>query len=147
MTEASAPDTPPTLLWTDAFPWLVGVAGLDANKPDPRWAAPIADTPESDVPDVAMEVAKLAIQHRPNSHIGSVFPRLPAELALNNLDLPARQRNVLRRHQLNTAGDLSSVTVNQLLTSWSVGPRVLEGIFQALVEESLAATMSGATAD
>lgn len=54
---------------------------------------------------------------------------------------------MLRRHGLNTAGDLGTVTVTHLLTSWSVGPRVLEGIFSALVEESLAATLSGATTD
>ncbi|MBL0886095.1 DNA-directed RNA polymerase subunit alpha C-terminal domain-containing protein [Myceligenerans indicum] len=147
MTEAAAPETPPTLVWTDAFPWLVGVAGLDANQPDPRWSEPIAATPDSEVPEVALEVAQLAIQHRPTSHIGSVFPRLPDELSLNNLDLPSRQRNVLRRHGLETARDLGTVTVTELLTSWSVGPRVLEGIFTALVEESLASAMSGATAD
>ncbi|GAB4087184.1 hypothetical protein GCM10028784_38140 [Myceligenerans cantabricum] len=147
MTETAVPETSPTLLWTDAFPWLGTVAGLDANEPDPRWSEPIARTSESEMPAVALEVAKLAIQHRPSSHVGSVFPRLPGELNLNNLDLPSRQRNVLRRHGLDTARDLGTVTVTALLTSWSVGPRVLEGIFAALVEESLAATMSGATAE
>lgn len=147
MTEATAPETPPTLLWTDAFPWLATVAGLDANQPDPRWAEPITSTSDTELPEVALEVAKLAIQYRPSSHVASVFPRLPAELGLDHLDLPARQKNVLRRHGLRTAGDLRTITVTALLTSWSVGPRVLEGIFTALVEESLAVTMSGAPAD
>lgn len=147
MTEAAAPETPPTLLWTDAFPWLGGVAGLDANEPDPRWSEPIAATSDAELPDVALEVAKLAIQHRPNSHIGSVFPSLPADLKLDGLDLPSRQRNVLRRHKLKIAGDLSTVTVTELLTSWSVGPRVLEGIFAALVKESVAVMRQGPATD
>ncbi|GAA1863128.1 hypothetical protein [Myceligenerans crystallogenes] len=147
MTEATAPETPPTLLWTDAFPWLGTVPGLDANQPDPRWAAPIADTPDSKLNEVAHEVALLAIRYRPDSHVASVFPRLPAELNLQNVDIPARHKNVLRRHELATAGDLAKITVTEFLESWSVGPRVLQGIFAALVEESLASTMSGATSE
>lgn len=143
----TAHETPPTLLWTDAFPWLTAVAGLDANQPDPRWAEPIAATPEPQQHATAREIAKLAIHYRPVSHIASVFPHLPTDLSLQNLDLPARQKNVLRKHGLHTTDDLANVTVELLLTSWSVGPRVLEGIFTALVEESLVITISGAASE
>lgn len=143
----SAPETPSAQPWTDAFPWLRAIAGLDANESDPRWAEPIAASTEPQQHQAAREIAKLAIHYRPASYIATIFPRLPADLSLQNLDLPARQKNVLRKHGLHTASDLATVTVELLLNAWSVGPRVLEGIFTALVEESLAVTMSGAAAE
>ncbi|WP_206074471.1 sigma factor-like helix-turn-helix DNA-binding protein [Antribacter gilvus] len=124
MPDALAPDEPPR--WVDAFPWLQGTA-------DPGWTAP--GDPSDDARLAA--VARLAVETQHAEPISRLFPRLAPDLALQELPLPPRLTNVLRRHALRTGSDLERMCVDDLLGSMQVGPWTVHSIFQAFAALSV----------
>lgn len=120
-----APDTD---RWDATFPWL------DLNS-DERHVLDHAGEPDLD--RIAMSLAHRAIDQELMSPLDRLLPTLPPAFELESLDWPARQRNVLRRHQLTTAADLGSITIADLLATWSVSTFTTKAILTQLFRTAM----------
>lgn len=115
--------------WSAALPWLPITA---EDYPNP------ARSSAGHEPDpLAVYVARCAIDLQSETPLNELLPTLPATFDLHSLDWPARHRNVLRRHNLAMASDLGSITVGDLLGTWSVSNGVTEAILARLFQTVL----------
>jgi carbon monoxide dehydrogenase subunit G len=71
----------------------------------------------------------------------------PAEMPIEELNLPVRSFNSLRREGVHTVGGLAARTEKELLAIDGLGPQSIKEIKAKLAEHGLALTTPGVTAD
>jgi RNA polymerase sigma factor (sigma-70 family) len=82
------------------------------------------------------QVSQLAISRLARWTIGQIFPGLSPELDLQTLDLPTRARNALVRGRFRTAGDLSALTLDDIIDWRQVGIGTVDILLRALADAS-----------
>ena len=85
---------------------------------------------------IVHNIVSLAIDRLGKWTIGDVFPGLPSQVELANLDLPVRARNVLYREQILTGADIAELKVESLLALRNAGVGTVTAILRELVEVS-----------
>lgn len=129
--------------WIDLFPWLL------EPHPDPHLTkAAVAWWHERVIEHSAearlSELARLIQRERRSWEVGQLFPRLPAELPLATLPVPARARKALARNGARRAGDLLPLAVFDI-EDWPQTGRdtvafILIGLGKAVLEGYSTAT-------
>ncbi|WP_423464244.1 hypothetical protein ACO229_06720 [Promicromonospora sp. MS192] len=111
------------------FPWL----DLSPAERDDLAAREL-----SGLDRLAVSIARRAIEQESTTPVDRLVPTLPPTFDLVTLDWPSRHHNILRRHGLETAADLASITISDLLATWSVNTRITEAILARLFRTVLA---------
>ncbi|WP_179293437.1 sigma factor-like helix-turn-helix DNA-binding protein [Mycobacterium intracellulare] len=120
--------------WIEAFPWLKGAAEPAST---PWWTEPIDEAGTVTRDQRLSTISDLAMKHLTRWTIGEIFPGLPADLALRNLDrLSMRARNVLGRERRIFTADLTNVGLDSILGWRQVGVETVDAILQALADAS-----------
>lgn len=120
---------------TSAFPWLELTAEESETLDRLR---------ELELDQLAISIARRAIEHQVTTPLSLLFPTLPPAFELESLTWPARHRNVLRRHQLTTAADLGTITIAHLLATWSVSTLTTEAILARLIRTAMSHSRAAA---
>jgi hypothetical protein len=121
------------LSWSDAFPWLAGVAGSDGL---PWWHEAI----DLDIDPVLRHmrlaaISELAMERLTRWTIGQIFPGLAPDIELLQLtQLPIRALNALHRFNCPTSGQLMTITLDDMLSWRQVGVGTVDSILQTLAE-------------
>ncbi|MEV6272708.1 sigma factor-like helix-turn-helix DNA-binding protein [Kribbella sp. NPDC051936] len=134
MHELEFVDTHPRV-WSDAFPWLRGdLSGDDALE---SWRDAVMDDAQSlDRRRVLNSVVSLAINHLEKWPIGEVFPGIPMDVPIEDLDLTVRAYNVLHRERKLTTSDLADVCVGDLLAYRNAGIGTVRDVLRNLADRS-----------
>lgn len=130
--------------WLDAFPWLRGAAEPGST---PWWNAPIAEAHDESRQRYLATVSELAMERLTHWTIGEIFPGLSPGLELRHLDLPKRASNALNRQRCLVAGDLSNLTLDEVMEWRQVGVGVVDAILKGLAEASTSLATPTVTAD
>src|SRR5690349_6298041 len=85
---------------------------------------------------VLSSVVSLAINHLEKWPIGEVFPGMPLEMPIDNLDLTVRAYNVLHRERKLTTSDLADVRIEDLLAYRNAGIGTVRDILRNLADRS-----------
>lgn len=121
--------------WIEAFPWLKGAAEPAST---PWWTEPIDEAGTVTRNQRLSAISDLAMKHLTRWTIGQIFPGLPADLELRDLDrLPSRARNVLGRERRVRTGDLTNVGLDSILGWRQVGVETVDAVLQALADASM----------
>lgn len=129
-------DLRPARCWLDAFPWIE-VCAVDSSaaiEQLPWWQHPIDElgTPGRELR--LAQIAELALERLSRWTIGQIFPGLPSSIALADLPLPTRARNVLSRGNCYLAGDLQGEELSDILDWPQVGVGTVDSILRALAD-------------
>ncbi|TDW60768.1 DNA-directed RNA polymerase subunit alpha C-terminal domain-containing protein [Kribbella pratensis] len=127
-------DTHPRV-WSDAFPWLRGSLSGDDELRSWRDMA-MDDAAGMDRRRVLSSVVSLAINHLEKWPIGEVFPGMPLEMPIDDLDLTVRAYNVLHRERKLTTSDLADVRIEDLLACRNAGIGTVRDILRNLADRS-----------
>lgn len=134
-------ETPPKLpyvdrrphTWIDAFPWLRGAAESDSQF---WWESPIDEKGTARRQQRIGMISDLAIERLTRWTVGQIFPGLPPDLSLDELDIPVRALNALKRGKFRYASDLIPVTLDDILDWQNVGVGTVDALLRALADES-----------
>ena len=119
--------------WGDAFPWLAGASGVsDINW----WIESIDETALITRRSRLATISELAMERLTRWTIGQIFPGLPPDLDLLQLNLPVRATNALDRFECRTSGQLMSITLADMMGWRQVGVGTVDAILQALADMS-----------
>jgi hypothetical protein len=129
--------------WADAFPWLSGAAGLTGATWRDR---PIDDTDFTSRQSYLAEISELAMERLTQWTMGQIFPGLSPDLELRALKLPARAANTLTRERCVLAGDLTGLTLDDMMSWRQVGVGTIDATLQALAGASTTAATPSVTA-
>jgi hypothetical protein len=124
--------------WADAFPWLPGQAIAQDWDEGPWWEWPIDGNDAVSRESVIGNIVQLAIERLGKRTIGDIFPGLPSQLNLVELELPGRARNLLLREQILTGADIADLSVVGLLGYRNAGIGTVTSILRQLVAASSA---------
>ncbi|WP_206475000.1 sigma factor-like helix-turn-helix DNA-binding protein [Dietzia sp. KRD202] len=123
------------LVWADAFPWLAGASGSnDVNW----WQEEIVDADPLTYRSRLATISELAMERLTRWTIGQIFPGLPPNIDLMQLPLPTRAVNALARFGGGScaAGQLITITLDEMLDWSGVGIGTVDSILQELAELS-----------
>lgn len=121
------------LSWADAFPWLSGASG---NDPEQWWNEPI-NSDDSETYEMRLgRIAELALSRLTHWTIGQIFPGLPSELDLRDIDFPNRVRNALSRAGYTNTDEISTLELGQILDWRSVGLHTVDRLLNGLAQVS-----------
>jgi len=145
------PDDPPVemhpaLRWVDAFPWIEAAAGGPGNPVGgarPWWLDPVDARGTEVRAERVADMSDLALERLTRWTIGQIFPALPAGTVLAGLPMTNRARNALARFGYQTAGDLQSLELGELLDLPQVGIGTVDAILQALADASTLDSLPG----
>lgn len=119
--------------WIEAFPWLKGAAESGSTH---WWTEPIDGAGATRDQRLAT-ISDLAMKHLTRWTIGQIFPGLPADLELRNLErLTTRARNILGREGCSFAADLAGTRLDSILDWRQIGVETVDAILQALTDAS-----------
>jgi hypothetical protein len=130
--------TDPSPRWIDAFPWLeaaIASSGTTTAGTSAWWLEPV-DANGTQRWERLADLSDLALECLTRWTIGQIFPALPAKTALDLLPMSNRAKNALARLGYQTAGDLQSLELGDLLDPPNVGIGAIDSILQALAGAS-----------
>lgn len=120
--------------WLDAFPWLRSVSPDRAETP--WWEDTIDDAANHERWRRLAQIADLAMGRLTRWTIGQIYPGLPPDLILATLDLPTRAVNALGRGGYTTAGQLTGLTLDEIIGWRQVGIGTVDAIMRELADAS-----------
>jgi hypothetical protein len=132
-------DARPALCWLDAFPWIDAAVNRTApadGEPSAWWfdAIDASGTPQR--AQRLAQLADLALKHLTRWTVGQIFPGLPADTVLTQLEMSTRARNALGRSGYRLAGDLHGLELGELLDLPYVGIGTVDSILRELADSS-----------
>lgn len=136
MTIDSAHDEVRPHSWADAFPWLSGASGAGAVD---WWNETIDATDAATRRSRLARVSSLAMERLTRWTIGEIFPGLPSDLDVQELDLPVRARNALGKYGRSKPGRLQAITLDDMLAWHQMGVGTADAILQTLADLSTSA--------
>ena len=111
-------------------------------------ANPEASAPEASTPAEATQVMSTpAAAAGTEANGADAAAPDPAQLPIEELDLPVRSFNSLRREGVHTVGSLAARTEKELLAIDGLGPQSVKEIRSKLADHGLALTAPGVTTD
>ncbi|OBJ57435.1 sigma factor-like helix-turn-helix DNA-binding protein [Mycobacterium asiaticum] len=133
MTNELAFDDVSPRAWADAFPWLAGALGASGGD----WLQDsIQDTDPITHEARLATISALAMERLTRWTIGQIFPGLPPDINLLQLDIPMRARNALAKFGRADLNKLMATTVREMLDWNQVGVGTVDAILQALADAS-----------
>ncbi|WP_034274424.1 sigma factor-like helix-turn-helix DNA-binding protein [Haloechinothrix halophila] len=134
MTDDLESNDQPPRRWLDAFPWLRGASSKQAETP--WWEGAIDDAGPDERKRRLAQISELAMRRLTRWTVGQIYPGLPADLILATLDLPTRALNALERGGYLTAGQLTGLTLDEIIDWRQVGVGTVDAILRALADVS-----------
>lgn len=119
--------------WIDAFPWL---RSNTRARTSAWFEEPIDPEHLPTRQKRVSEIARVAVERLSRWTIGQIFPGLPHDLLLRDLDIPVRAVNALGSQDWIHTGDLVGVTVETLMDLRNVGVGTVETVLQRLANVS-----------
>ncbi len=127
---------------------LSGEGAPQAAAPAAAASTPAASTPAASTPAETTQVMSApaaAAGTEANGVDGTTTD--PAQLPIEELDLPVRSFNSLRREGVHTVGSLAARTEKELLAIDGLGPQSIKEIKRKLADHGLALTTPGLTTE
>jgi len=119
----------------------------------PAASAPAASTPAASTPAASTPAEATQVMSTPAAAAGTeangadAAAADPAQLPIEELDLPVRSFNSLRREGVHTVGSLAARTEKELLAIEGLGPQSIKEIRSKLADHGLALAAPGVTTD
>ena len=123
-------------VWADAFPWVATKVSHDDEDLASRLEAPIDDADGTSRDQILDKLVSIAFDRLGGWPIGEIFPGMPLDLSIDELELPTRASTVLYREQKLTTGDLADLPLETLLAFRNAGVGTVTGILRKLADRS-----------
>jgi hypothetical protein len=123
-------------VWSDAFPWLASKASHDDEYFGSWRHDAIVDSDDVGRRRILDRIVSLAVDSLSQWPIGEIFPGLPSDIAIEELNLPVRAYNVLCREKRFATGDLVDLPLEELLAYRNAGIGTVTAILRTLADRS-----------
>ncbi|GAA1568577.1 hypothetical protein GCM10009742_08350 [Kribbella karoonensis] len=122
--------------WSDAFPWLARSTSQNAADLGSMLQIAIAESDLGTRRLIVDSAVAFAVDRLKEWPLGEVFPLLPLDVSIEELNLPVRAYNCLSRAKRLTTRDMVDLSLNEFLKYRNAGIETATAILRALADRS-----------